>query len=164
MAEAFDDELRSTMVVIAAAAFAIDALYVRVDELLEPEYRNRAERRVGRIIETLKVALDLGPRTQRWQTEIGDLFDKRDELVHFRGKEKEPLPHPTGKSNVSHESASFTAEEATRAVDLALEVLKGGYTLARPKHAALQTWNQRASHVPAWFDEVRETSKKAPSR
>ena len=47
--------MRATMVVVAAAAFAIDALYVKLEELLEPEHRTRASTRVGRIVETLKI-------------------------------------------------------------------------------------------------------------
>ena len=36
MSQAFDDELQATMVVVAAAAFALDALYKKLDDLLDP--------------------------------------------------------------------------------------------------------------------------------
>jgi hypothetical protein len=80
MGEAFDEELQATMVVVAAAAFAIDALYVKVDELLGPAERSSAKSsRAGRIVETFKLALDLGKLGAEWQESI----DLRDELVHF---------------------------------------------------------------------------------
>jgi hypothetical protein len=42
MGLAFDDELQATMVVVAATAFAIDALYVKLEELLDPSVRSQA--------------------------------------------------------------------------------------------------------------------------
>lgn len=155
MGEAFDDELQATMVVVAAAAFSINALYVKLDELLDEEVRCRAEGLTGRIVETLKTALDLGKRGARWQESIPELFVLRGELVHFRGKDHESQPHPTGKSNVSMESSVYTVERATWAVDLALEVLIAAYTSPRGKHKALVTWAESAGHVPAWLEELR---------
>jgi hypothetical protein len=66
MGDAFDEETQAKMVVIAAAAFAIDALYVKLDDMLAPGDRCVAGNRVGRIVETLKTSLDLGRRTDRW--------------------------------------------------------------------------------------------------
>lgn len=155
MGEAFDDELRATMVVVAAAAFAIDALYVKLEELLDPAQRTRARsNRVGRIVETLKVALKLGKRTARWQRVIPELFDLRDELVHFRAEDHPPQPHPTGKSHVSRESSFYTLEKATWALDLAHEVLVVAYTSPRAKHAALVAWTKSVDHVPEYFDAL----------
>jgi hypothetical protein len=129
MAEAFDDELQATMVVVAAAAFAIDALYVKVDEL--------------------------GKRTAKWQEEIPELFGLRDELVHFRGEDHESQPHPTGKSHVSMENSVYTVESATWAVDLALEVLTIVYSSPRKKYAALFEWSENTAHVPPWLERLR---------
>jgi hypothetical protein len=125
MGEAFDDELQATMVVVAATAFAIDALYVKVDELLDEPARSRAERLTGRIVETFKTAFALGRRGAEWQKSIPKLFAFRGELVHFRGEDHESQPHPTGKSHVSMESSAYTVERASWAVDLALEVRRG---------------------------------------
>jgi hypothetical protein len=126
MGLAFDDELQATMVVVAASAFAIDALYVKLNELLDPPERTEAKgTRVGRIVETLKIALDLGKRTGEWQRSIPDLFDLRDELVHFRGEDHPTEPHPTGKSHVSRESSFYTVEKATWALDLVHELRRG---------------------------------------
>ena len=155
MAEAFDDELQAAMVVVAAAAFAIDALYVKLDDLLDPSIRASGDTRVGRIVRTFEVALELGRRTQTWQAEIPRLFKRRGELVHFRGVNLESQPHPTGKSHVSRENALYTAEQAARAVDLALEVLTVAYSSPRKKHGALVDWSERATHVPAWLGDLR---------
>jgi hypothetical protein len=59
MGQAFDDELRAAMVVVAAAAFAIDALYDKVNSMLDPNVRppfSEDSKRSGRIVETFKVA------------------------------------------------------------------------------------------------------------
>ena len=123
--EALDDELQAAMVVVAAAAFALDALYVKVDELLDPAERSQAKSsRAGRIAETFKAAFDLGSLGGKRQTPRSPaLFDLRDEVVHFRSELHESQPHPTGRSNVSRENTVYTVERATWAVDLALEVL-----------------------------------------
>jgi hypothetical protein len=156
MGEAFDEELQATMVVVAACAFAIDALYEKINELLDPAERSTAKSsRPGRIAETFKLALDLGKRGQELQESIPKLFKLRDELVHFRGEDHESQPHPTGKSNVSKENSVFTVELATWAVDLALEVLTTAYRSPRPKHTALVTWAEQAAHVPEWLEELR---------
>ena len=145
-------ETQATMVVIAAAAFAIDALYVKLDDMLDPGVRCVAKKRV---VETLKTSLDLGNRTDRWTKSIKELFDLRDELVHFRGVDREPQPHPTGKSQVSVESALYTVERAVWAVDFAHEVLTVAYKEPRPRHKALVAWAESAPHVPAHLDEWR---------
>jgi hypothetical protein len=155
MGEAFDDELQATMVVVAATAFAIDALYVKVDELLDEAARSRAERLTGRIVETFKTAFDLRKLGAEWQKSIPKLFVFRGELVHFRGEDHESQPHPTGKSNVSMESSVYTVERASWAVDLALEVLTVAYRSPRREHKALVAWAESAAHVPAWLEDLR---------
>jgi hypothetical protein len=155
MAEAFDDEMQATMVVVAAAAFAINALYLKVDELLDEPKRSRAKRLTGRIIETFKTAFVLGKRAAEWQKSILELFALRRELVHFRGEDHESQLHPTGKSHVSMESSVYTVERATWAVNLALEVLTVPYTSSHRKHKALVTWAESAAHVPALLEDLR---------
>lgn len=150
MGAAFEAELRAAMVAIAAAAFAIDALY-----MLDPAERVRTSNRIGTIVETLKVALELGKRGQVWQTEIPALFDRRDELVHFRGELHVAGLHPTGKSYVSRESVTYTAESTSSAVDLALEVLTTAYRSPRPRHRAIVKWSENNAHVPPQLEAVR---------
>ena len=73
MGEAFDDELKAAMVAIAACAFAIDAMYTKLYDMLEPSARptfSDDAKRPGRIVETLKLALDVGKRGLEWQNTI----------------------------------------------------------------------------------------------
>jgi hypothetical protein len=155
MGEAFDDELKAAMVAIAASAFAIDAMYTKLNDMLNPADRVRAGDRIGRIVETLKIALALGKRGQAWQKSIRALFKQRDELVHFRGKPYESMMHPTGKSAVSRENVTYTAEATAHAVDLGLEVLTTAYRSPRRKHAAIVEWSKRAAHVPELLESER---------
>ena len=144
---------------IAAAAFAIDALYLKVSDLLDPGDRRRCRRRAGSIVETLKVALDLGKLAQTWQKSIPELVGLRNELVHFRGEDHESQPHPTGKSHVSRESSFFTVERASWAVDLALEVLTTAYRSPRRRHTALVERSEQAAQVPAWLEDLRHGNR-----
>lgn len=158
MGEAFDDELKAAMVAIAASAFAIDAMYSTLWDMLDASARptfGEGVKRPGRIVETFKVALELGKRGHEWQSSIPALFDQRDELVHFRGRSYEAMMHPTGKSNVSRENLTYTVEATARAIDLALEVLTTAYTSPRRKHAGLVKWSESAAHVPAFLDGER---------
>lgn len=153
--DAIDEEMRSSIVAIAAAAFAIDAMFVKLEDLLEPGERLQVDGRVDRIVETLKVALRLGSRTQQWQSAIPRLFKLRREMVHFRGEATPGLPHPTGIANVSREAGTYTADEARRAVDLALEVLTVAHTAPRERHTALVDWAQRDAHIADYLEAVR---------
>jgi hypothetical protein len=158
---AFDDELKAAMVAIAACAFAIDAMYTQLSDMLEPSQRRtfrESVKRPGRIVETFKAALELGKRGLEWQTSIPALFEQRDELVHFRGKPYEAVMHPTGKSNVSRENVTYTAEATTHAVDLTLEVLTTAYTSPRADHATLVDWSKRAAHVPEFLENERRAA------
>lgn len=74
---AFDDEQKAAMVAITAAAFALGALYVRLDHLLDPAVRIRAGSRVGKIVETFKLALLFGACTQVVQTDVPSAQPKR---------------------------------------------------------------------------------------
>jgi hypothetical protein len=152
---AFDDEMRSAMVAIAAAAFAVDATFVKVSDLLDAAQRPQIEQRLDRLVETLKAALQLGRRTQRWQTDIPALFRLRRQMVHFRGEATPGLLHPTGAANVSREAGTYTAEQASRSADLALEVLTVAYSSPRPRHVALVRWASQNAHVPAYLEAVR---------
>jgi hypothetical protein len=159
MAEAFDDETRATMVVVAAAAFAIDALYQKLDELLDESLRSRAERLSGRIVETFKTALDLGKRTAEWQSSIPDLFKLRRELVHFRGELHPSQPHPSGKSHVSREASVYSVERARWAVDLAYEILTVALASPRTKHAAVVAWAESQPDTPKMLERIRQEGR-----
>jgi hypothetical protein len=159
MAEAFDDETRATMVVVAAAAFAIDALYQKLDELLDESLRSHAERLSGRIVETFKTALDLGKRTAEWQSSIPDLFKLRRELVHFRGELHPSQPHPSGKSHVSREASVYSVERARWAVDLAYEILTVALASPRTNHAGVVAWAESQPDTPKMLERIRQEGR-----
>jgi hypothetical protein len=73
---AIDDEMRAAMVAVVSSAFAIDAMGAKIAELLGPATPH-VEGRIGLLVETYKVGLDLGPRTQAWQAAIKKLFKMR---------------------------------------------------------------------------------------
>jgi hypothetical protein len=112
-------------------------------------------KRPGRIVETLKRAIELGKRGQKWQTAIPALFEQRDELVHFRGELRPAGMHPTGKAYVSLENVTYTAEATSSAIDLALEVLTTAYRSPRPKHQAIDEWSTNNAHVPPRLESAR---------
>jgi hypothetical protein len=65
------------------------------------------------------------------------------------------VPHASGKSNVSLENVKYGCGEATRSVDLALEVLTTAYRSPRKQHADLEKWAESAAHVPDWLEQGR---------
>lgn len=146
------EETQATMVVIAAAAFSIDALYVKLDRMLIPRDRSDAEKRVDRIVETLKFSLDLGERAERLETSIKELFDLRDALVHFRSAE-EDLLQPL--SMQTREWESYIVEKAGWAVDLAYGVLFVAFMKPRPERKALIPRVADRQHMPRYLDRMR---------
>ena len=70
--------------------------------------------------------------------------------------------HPTGKSGVSRENVTYTAEATAHAVELALEVLTTAYTSPRSKHAAIVDWSKRAAHVPEFIESERRAVSDTP--
>ena len=160
---ALDDELHAGMVTIAAAAFAIDALYSKLADMLEGSERpvlGPDAKRSGRIVETFKRALQLGKIGQAWQKSIPTLFAQRDALVHFKGDLHNAAVHPSGKAYVSLESITYRAEAATSAVDLALEVLTTAYRSPRPTLRAIVTWSSYNAHVPAGLEQSRAANRR----
>jgi hypothetical protein len=106
----------------------------------------RAPWRAARIVETLKVALDLGKRQHEWQKAVPALFKLRDPAVHHDGAFYETAPHPVGLTNVSEEQTRYCAEAATHALDLAFDVMTAAYTAPRRQYGGLAEWSGR--HAP----------------
>jgi hypothetical protein len=151
-----DDEMRAAMVAIAAAAFSIEAMLVKVEDLVDVDKRPPVRDSRDRKVETFKAALQLdGGRAHRWQHAIPALFKLRREMVHYRGKATEGLPHPTVAANVSDQASTYTSEEASMSVDLALDVLTTAHRSPRRCHAALVELAERDAHIPAYLEAVR---------
>jgi hypothetical protein len=125
-----EKEFRPALIAITAAAFALDALYQAAKKLkdfpLPPKGRRRGRRRWGRIFETLKRGVAHGGTTAPWPPEFKWLFNRRDESVHFVAEARAPVPHPSPAlaTHVAHEMGTWSAESATRAVNLLLDVLE----------------------------------------
>jgi hypothetical protein len=115
----------AAMIAIAAAAFAIDALYGTVKPLIKPPESSAARER--QILECLKVGFEIGPHAERWLKELDWLFEIRRNGVHHAEKLS-----PTIVVRVTSETAvlggpetfSFTAEAARRAADFATELIE----------------------------------------
>ncbi len=137
---------------VVAAAIAIDAMYVKVGDLLDAPIRGR--NRQATIIATFESALALGARTGAWQASIPKLFDLRDNAAHFRGEATAGLAHPIGMV-VGQETAIYTAEAGSMAVDFALEVLTVAHRAPRRCHRRLVKWAERDAHMPGHFEAVR---------
>ena len=146
------------MIAIAASSHALDALYGRVKREL-PE-RPETENRWSTILEELKRAAYVKGSAGggRWAKELEWLFDLRNAALHYEEKMTPTVPHPSGASS-GVENVIYCAEAATRAVDLALEILDTCITAPRPELAA---WaGPPLAHVPPDLD-ARRTPPPSP--
>jgi len=148
-----NNELQASMVCIAATAFALDAIYAEQREVVPEKDRQKwLDNRTARwrqIYETLRRAFRLcrGLRAEmQWLFERDELG--RDFLVHPDAEFREPADHPL-LPNTTAERSRLRAENATRAVDLLMEVLETAITSKTP---ASQEWTRQNTGVT---EEVR---------
>lgn len=148
-----NDELQGSMVCIAATAFALDAIYAEEREVVPGEERAKwSENRLARwkqIYETLRRAFTLPEALRdemKWLVEPGELG--RDFLVHPDAEFRDAADHPL-LANTTAERGALRAENATRAVDLLMDVLDASLRSTTP--AALE-WARRNTGV---IDQVR---------
>jgi hypothetical protein len=122
-------EADAGLVGICAAAFALEALSKELDELgLVSAATLAAWAKNGladekQILELLKHGFDLRGVATAWMCELEWLFDLRGSSVHYRGRSEPPQLHPLGM-NVAPSQVAYSAENATRAVDLLLGILE----------------------------------------
>jgi len=139
-----DREADAGLVGICAVAFALEALYRELDELGMVPARMLAAWKRNRlsddkqILELLKLAVDPNGLVNGWKRELAWLFGVRGSSVHYRGSFEAPQPHPLG-TNVAPSQITYSAENATRAVDLLLSILER--CRDKPKPAA-RAWSQ----------------------
>jgi hypothetical protein len=117
-------EWHAAMVAVCAAAFAVDALYGAVCDLVGilPEQPEERRGRRGQILETLKRGFIIGKVATAWNKELKWLLGLRDTAVHFGEGSRDPVPHPLGMSTAP-ELANYSVENAERAVSFALQML-----------------------------------------
>jgi hypothetical protein len=122
-------EADAGLVGICAAAFALEAVYRELDELGMVPAATLAAWKTNRlsddkqILELLKLAVDPKGLVNVWKRELAWLFDVRGSSVHYRGSFEAPQPHPLG-TNVAPSQIIYSAERATRAVNLLLGILE----------------------------------------
>jgi hypothetical protein len=123
----------SGLVAIAAAAFALDALYGVATSLIPiPEVDDRSRtcsssgssrpRRVG---DRLRRGVSPGKVAESWLERIKELYATRDAVVHFGEQDAAPVWHPGLQSNTSPESYAWRLEAAESAVELMFDVFTG---------------------------------------
>jgi len=138
----FELELRASMVAIAAASHALDALYGELRDVALPPATaakwkanpRSSPPRPRQLRETLKHGFRIP--AQRWEKELDTLFALRDGAVHPEALVREPQPHPLGV-NTAIEYVVYRCETATEELDLLLEILET--CIERPK-PALEEW------------------------
>ncbi|HUC00400.1 MAG TPA: hypothetical protein VMS11_11290 [Solirubrobacterales bacterium] len=143
--EMMGDVMEEAMVAIAAAASAVGGFAASIRLHSEVERFDQAEEPSASwlVMETLKRASKLGPRTNHFQAEVKWLFNLRDPLVHPGEKMREPVPHMDRPDvQVSVESSSYSAANAERAVRLVRELVTACRASARP--AAVAWFENRA--------------------
>lgn len=164
--EAANDELDAALAAVGGAAFAIDGFYGSVapwiavpPHLLAAWERNGTAREDG-IVESLKLAFRLGPAGARWQTVLPWLFALRNGNVHYVEEFSDPEPHPV-MGNVPRERTLYTAENATRAVDLMLDVFVtcSGDRLRPKSDPQLIDWRSRWEPIIEQLRHARQHSR-----
>ena len=142
--EFFSAETFASMIAVAASSHSLDALYGRVKVDLAGG-AVRTDNRWSTILETVRQAAKVTGTAEggQWAAEFEWLYDLRDSAVHYEEKMSPSVPHPTGTSSGA-ENARYCAEAATRAVNLALEVLETCLTSPRPP---LEPWATPLGHV-----------------
>ena len=153
------DEFERSVVAVAASAHALDALYG--SQLIDPSVRSgfaTGTKRHGKIREALKSVADTGPVNTPWVTDFGWLFDLRDAAAHAEEQPKPAVPHPAGGGYRSQEQADYCVENAERAVDFALSVLRRCVDFPRVGNDNAIAWAQAAREPLAALEQRRQGS------
>jgi hypothetical protein len=133
-------ELHPSMLASAASATAIDALYAEVraltgiSEALRDEWRCKGTPRYAQVYETLRRGF---LSKEEWRADLKWLYrDQRDRALHPETGFHVPESHPLGVET-SPEYVVYRSENATRAVDIMLDVLA---TCAAAPRSPLAGW------------------------
>lgn len=150
-------EFHSSMVAIAAAAFAVDAFYGQVVAFIAGPGAGKFRSFKGRIILALRRVwggrkrrgraaqvidtLSLGFRfnTSRLAPKVRALYKLRRGLVHPESIEAPSEPHPTGPST-QVEAVRFSLEPARESLETAVELLSTCIRNPKPANATVVAW------------------------
>lgn len=132
------EELRQSLVTIAAAASTVEAVYEDARYLL-PE-RKRRDSAAERIADCLVAAFGLSDETPgNLLHDLTWLFDRRNEGLHPNAEPEAPQPHPSGV-NTGPELSRFNALESCRALRIALQVLDYAASPPKPLNRSVARW------------------------
>src|SRR4051812_4985764 len=134
LAEALKEELKAALLTMTTSAFAVDAWYGTVRPMIapRPQLSDRAPRSAW-ILETLKAGFRLEPAASSRGKPTKALFQHRNPAVHHESILGPPQAHPSGRSHVAAENATYTAGAAVAAADFALEVVTTCLETPRPE-------------------------------
>jgi hypothetical protein len=137
---ALEAETHETMIAVSGARHAFHHLYLDWHELLglAPE---DDEHKVP-LLATTDVPANNKERDD-WRADLREIVADRDEIIHVAQISQPAVPHPLG-TNTSVLSARFTAERATRAIDLMLDFYRRVIESPTP---ALAEWSSKHQHV-----------------
>ena len=147
--DALHRETRASLQATCAAAFAIDCLFGDVDAIVSVS-RVKGRARWKTILEAFRLAA----RVQNSLTaEFKWLWTElRNVGVHHKAVGRPSVPHPTG-TNTATEVVLYSSENATRAVDLMLDIFETLWTKPRP---ALAAWVGSRQHVLQQLRDLRK--------
>lgn len=148
IADALEAETLECMVAVSGVRHSFHHLYLDCHLLLGLEPAGD-EPKVPRLA-TTDLPLDDND-LRSWLDDLQQVVVDRDEIVHISQESRPAVPHPLG-TNTSEFDARFTAERATRAVDLMLDFYRK--VIASPS-AAMRPWAEKRAHVPGDLNNLR---------
>jgi hypothetical protein len=154
-ADALQEETTAGMVTIAASMFAIDAFYGAVKARIDdPPPTGPHSRRYALIAETLKRAFTMTQaKSNELRLVLKQAFRVPDMSVHPTGEHQDPLIHPVMEVGVALPHVAFRVENATEAVQLAVNVIEQCATLPKARHNSLIRWCEQ---IPATMEELKK--------
>jgi hypothetical protein len=143
--EDLNTDVEASMQAIAASAFAVEALWKRLQQVLdaagaEPNLSgSRGD--AGKALRIIEASTAHPPA--RLKKDLEWLYGERTSLVHFKDERSRPTrPHPVLPTNVAYEHARFSATSAQRAAEILMCCLRACITNA-------------ASATQGWADESK---------
>jgi len=121
-------ELEASLVAVSGSAIAIDGLFgvikpkSGIEDRRVQQWKAQQIARHSRIFEVFQSCLVLGSATNRWPQQLQWLFSLRNDNLHFSEAFLPPAVHPV-LGNTTLERATYTSENASKAVDVLVDVL-----------------------------------------
>lgn len=120
-AEELGVSFRAALTSIVAAAFSIEALCSAVRPISSGP--GNADKNWSKVKNTLTDPFSL-TSVRRLDQRLRALFELRDQGAHPWDRLEESVAHPSDAGYVPVQIATYSAEEATKSVDLVLEILR----------------------------------------